>query len=652
MNIFRRIARKILIGSEDATISALFPDRVERTGSIVKSKTEYLTLNQISLYLNRAIQKRAEKVGEIQFTLKQGDKVIERNGILDLLNKPNNKFTGTQFWELCQKYLDLTGEVFILKESGAEIFSDTQIKALHVLRSDMVTPNFNQYGDVVNFTYKLGGQEIIYDEKEVIYVYRPDPMNPLRGESLIRAGIREIETGNQLVEYQDAILRNGGKIEGVFKFKNAINASQLTELQKQYEEKYAEAKKAGRPLFLGGDSEYMRVGLDPVELGYLESKKVTLDDISILTGVPRAVLAVTSGETFSNADAALTIFLRETIRPNLSFWATALDWKLVPDQYDLGYIDPTPENREELRKDLETANTISAISINEKREALGYERVEIDGADDIFIPFSWTRLGEESAGGSTEPSSKSYDHPLRDPDMRRKWGQIQVKRMDKRETALMKEMRDYFDGQRDRLVESVDNQKQFKKKDIIDEIFNRNLELELAKNTVLPLLEKFLRDSGNEAFSLLGTSKFNFVITSEMQSWLDKRVNLFAGEINKTTYEKLKDQFKQSFENGENRKDLIKRIENVYEGFDEKRARTIARTEVHGVTSKGTMEGYQQAGVPIKIWVTVGDKQVRDSHAKLDGMEVPINQPFPNRLQFPGDPAGPADETVNCRCQI
>lgn len=59
-----------------------------------------------------------------------------------------------------------------------------------------------------------------------------------------------------------------------------------------------------------------------------------------------------------------------------------------------------------------------------------------------------------------------------------------------------------------------------------------------------------------------------------------------------------------------------------------------------------------------KVWLTVGDNKVRDTHAQMNGQVRPFMQPFQSPsgalMQEPGDTtlgAGPA-ETFNCRCSV
>jgi hypothetical protein len=51
-----------------------------------------------------------------------------------------------------------------------------------------------------------------------------------------------------------------------------------------------------------------------------------------------------------------------------------------------------------------------------------------------------------------------------------------------------------------------------------------------------------------------------------------------------------------------------------------------------------------------KVWISTKDGRTRDSHRALDTESVGLDERFSNGLEYPGDPAGDASETVNCRC--
>lgn len=652
------------MGTEDAT--GLLFTSTDRASFANRGTANFLTYNDLNLYVNRALDRRAQKVSEVEFVLtkRNGDPVDDPlNPWLVLLNRPNQWHTGRQFWKLVQKYIDITGEAYILASGPPRrLFEPSQTTELWVLPSQLVTVKFSQDGrSIERYEYRSPSGIVTYQPDQIIRIYEPDPISPAQGVSLLRAGVREIETGNDLTEYQANILKNGGFVDGVFTFKTAMTKDKSKLLAEGYREQLAGARKAGTPLFLGEDATYSKLALNPVELGYLESKKLSLDDVATMTGVPRALLARSSDETFANADAALRIFLRETIKPLIESIVTVLDWRLIPDEFDLGFTDPTPANREEIRADLTTASNVFAMTTNEKREALGelgiaLEPVSDEAADRVLIPFSVSPLGGGNDQQPQEPvqnqkAAKLMEHPLRDPDIRQKWGGIQLKRLDKRTVAFRDAVRAYFREQAARIVANIPADKVFAAKGIADSFFDIQLEAKLAKGFAVPLIRRILEESGQESMSFVG-SEFEFSLTTGIESWLDTRGNIFADEITATTYTKLTREFSDSFEARETRQELIARIQSVYGGFDETRATTIARTETHGAMQKGTVEGYRQAGVPIKIWVWASGVQggIRPDHLKMDGEERPLDVPFSNGLMYPGDPSGDPGDTVNCEC--
>ena len=109
--------------------------------------------------------------------------------------------------------------------------------------------------------------------------------------------------------------------------------------------------------------------------------------------------------------------------------------------------------------------------------------------------------------------------------------------------------------------------------------------------------------------------------------------------INESTYSKLKD------------------AEEPGGAFDKRAlvdAVVIGGTLALTCAAFGTRESVQQAQdngfdrQVYKRWVT-GDNP-RPAHAAMNGEEVPIDEPFSNGLNWPGDDMGSADETCGCNC--
>ena len=658
MSIFGDFLKAVRAKSHDGFIVGGLPSSGSWDGK------DFLKARDISLYTDRALAKRAEKVGEVVFQVKDnksGD-VIEDHPVLNVLNYPNDVFEGFKFWELFQSYYDTLGIAYLVVDMGErELFEPKNVKGLNMLIPSYVTEEYDSNGNISHYTYRTGRGTTRYEASQIIKIHNPDPRHPLKPRSLLRSGTQAIKTEVQIGAYHSSVLENGGKVEGVFKFKTPrLTEVQLKELKEQYSKEYADARSSGLPLFLGGDSEYLKTGLTPEELSYLKAKKMTLEDIVILTGVPKPLLSSFDDIQYSNADVAYRIFLRETIRPLLRNLTGALDKVLVETGRTLTFVDPTPENIEEKTKLIETAVKSYIITPNEGRRMLsaltGEELGDVDGGDKILVPFNLIPLGETSvvsSGSKKKDNGDVAEHPLRDSDIRQRYGKIQIKRMDIRETPVKRIVKAYFNEQRDRIIEHLQPAKThvFRKEGLLDESLNLELEVSLGKEKFLPALKEIVAAAGAEAMELVDYDG-DFTVGSDIVSWIDKRTDVFLRQVNATTYEKLKDEFAVSLAEGESRKDLIKRIERVYGDISKARAATIARTEVHNSTQYGTMEGYRQAMMTIKIWVAVGDAATRDAHLHLDGEEKPLDMPFSNGLMFPGDPNGSPEEVINCRCVI
>lgn len=90
------------------------------------------------------------------------------------------------------------------------------------------------------------------------------------------------------------------------------------------------------------------------------------------------------------------------------------------------------------------------------------------------------------------------------------------------------------------------------------------------------------------------------------------------------------------------------------------RAQVIARTESHGArnavnyqTVKRVDAAFRATGAIRRQWQSAEDERTRDTHVRADGQIVGLNEPFQvgrASLDFPGDPSGPAQEVINCRC--
>ena len=91
--------------------------------------------------------------------------------------------------------------------------------------------------------------------------------------------------------------------------------------------------------------------------------------------------------------------------------------------------------------------------------------------------------------------------------------------------------------------------------------------------------------------------------------------------------------------------------------YNQWRALRIARTEIMTASNMGSFEGAKSSGEALeKFWIATYDSRTRDTHMVIEAQNPKMmNETFQvgaYQMQHPGDPAGGAEEVINCRCAI
>jgi SPP1 gp7 family putative phage head morphogenesis protein len=106
---------------------------------------------------------------------------------------------------------------------------------------------------------------------------------------------------------------------------------------------------------------------------------------------------------------------------------------------------------------------------------------------------------------------------------------------------------------------------------------------------------------------------------------------------------------------GESYPKMAARVKDVLDG-DATKAMRVIRTEAHRVTQQGQQDVCEEAirrGANVeKEWSALLDDRTRDEHGALDGVRVPVDQPFTidgYSAMVPGG-FGEPEMDINCRC--
>ena len=101
--------------------------------------------------------------------------------------------------------------------------------------------------------------------------------------------------------------------------------------------------------------------------------------------------------------------------------------------------------------------------------------------------------------------------------------------------------------------------------------------------------------------------------------------------------------------------EIARNIKNTTK-VDYNKSLRIAKTEGHRIQCESAynvqVRAKQNGADIVKQWDSTLDSRTRESHQKLDGEVVGVDEKFSNGLLYPGDSNGVASEVVNCRCAL
>jgi SPP1 gp7 family putative phage head morphogenesis protein len=127
-------------------------------------------------------------------------------------------------------------------------------------------------------------------------------------------------------------------------------------------------------------------------------------------------------------------------------------------------------------------------------------------------------------------------------------------------------------------------------------------------------------------------------------------------DVVETTRKQIVRAVSKGYSDGLGQRGVADYVLDVVPTLAQYRANMIARTETHGAANYGSDEAAKQTGLPLsREWIAAQDERTRPTHAAASGDVVKMDEKFrvgESFLMFPGDPEGPAEEVINCRCTV
>jgi HK97 family phage portal protein len=645
----------------------------------------------------RSILAISSNASALRLTVRDAENVAVEHELTQLWQTPNPLLSGVVFAQYIWQRLETRGETFVYVDRGDSGVGPIQ-SMWPIFGKTTVIVDKTVAGEIVGYVVDVGGKKVGLLPSEVLWLRYPDGENEWGALSPLAAAAHAIGLDAYARAWQEGELRNGARPSAVV-YLGDLEQEQHEATVDAYRSRIEGPHNSGRTLFVSSANaaKVERMSLTPAELGWLDTRRSAWEEVLLAFGVPKDYLV--GGATYENRDAARSTLWSDTIVPKLAIVASELTRQVLADdprqlhsEFDTSDVDALQESADARATRTNAATAIDVFTLDEARAQYGLDDLP-NGLGKLTLSAYRTLLTFEAqqalaggqpaqldrlAIGALEQSAPklalpqrvkraglTFDEAQNEYDVHERAGKRVVKRLaGKQERIVLNNLHKLFGRsstwktQRDALLaacvayrDTASDENETAVRAHIDAL----LDEELAKQQTREELHDFLatvwtRGSSTTATSLgLSFDKFELDVLVAM----DARLDALAGQVTETTRRVLEDRvLLQGVANGETVEELAARVRATFTDLSSWRATMIARTETVGGFNHASMLTAQQSNVvKRRVWEATGDKRTRESHMAISGETVEgFKTPYSNGCRFPGDPMGPADETILCRC--
>ena len=329
-----------------------------------------------------ALKIRQEAVARVPLRITRVDRGGERKEVgashpaQSLLDFPNPFWTRGDLWRATETYLGLWGSAFW----GLERDDLGRVSEIWPLRSDRmrVVPDPGSY--VKGFVYVGQGRQLIsYLPEDVVWMRYFNPLDEYAGLSPIAPTRLSADVGMEALRASHSSLVNDSSPGLLIETGETPTDDEVSEFYARWESRFKGPAKVRRPALLSAGMKATGLGFSPREMEYIQSLRWSLEDVGRAFGVPKPMLGDVERVTFSNFAVARRIFWEDTVVPQLSFYAEAVNQGLVSQlgdaslraEFDLSAVESLRENENDKAKRRQTYVGAGIMTVDEVRGEMG-----------------------------------------------------------------------------------------------------------------------------------------------------------------------------------------------------------------------------------------------------------------------------------------
>ena len=590
---------------------------------------DHNTLKYLRNYPSSKTSNKVRKAYEVE-------EVLE-HPFLDLMHRVNPVDTEFTFKQLVVMYLELTGNSYIYLNK--DNYGMPQSVWLMPPQNMKIIPDTEKF--VAGYVYESMGKKIPYDPEEIVHVRYPNPLDAWYGMGPLQAAMVSVDVSNYMQKYEHDLFKNKAWPEFFLTTQAgqpALSDTQFKRIKDEWDNEYKGDKGTGKMGLLEGGLDIKRFNLTPKELAFLQGRKMTMQEIFGVFGLPISK-GTTDNVNLANAQSGDYWWVKDIIQPKCIMIAEKLSAEFVSmygDNLFCAFDNQVPDDMDFRLRERDANIKNGYSTINQERQKDGEESVpwgDVAWLPGTLLPVNSGKAPERPGFGGMLSVDADLVKELRDVDDEADdhqekdveeilWKQF-IKRQSTLENAFEKILQSFFKRQEKDVLANMRKSplkansaiyfKLHQKGPIENWIFDSSFyNDQMAEKSAAIYLES-IRQVAADMFDYLDIADEFNMDRKIVTNFVDKFSKKYAKVTNKTTVATLKTKLQEGIEAGESMPKLRKRVEEVFDFADKKRATMIARSETVRASNFGTEQAMIDSGVVEgKEWLIALDERTCD----------------------------------------
>jgi HK97 family phage portal protein len=327
---------------------------------------------------------------------------------------PDTKFTRYRLFNGVMHDLCIYDNAFLLKvQFGGE-------PALLPVAPTNIIPKGTTWSTATQYIVRGDVGEKTVDAEQVVHLHGYTPGDARQGTSPIETLRQILAEEYSATQYREQLWRNGARVAGYLRrpkdaprWSDDGRARFKTDWQAQY---VGDGPQSGGTPVLEDGMEFVASGVSPKDAQYVESRKLTREEVAVAFYVSPAMVGMTEHANFSSIRELHQMLYQDTLPPFLTQIQQDLENQLLADLDPRGadgevYMEFNINEKlrgsfEEQSRSFQSAVGGPWMTRNEARARLNLSG--IDGADELIVPLNVVEGGLASPN-DTAPNDPSTD---------------------------------------------------------------------------------------------------------------------------------------------------------------------------------------------------------------------------------------------------